>query len=69
MPHLAETAIAVAIAAAVAAGLDLGAAIGFSSFCVLVYYAIANASAFTLRAGASRTASPSSASPAACSSR
>ena len=30
--------------------LDLRGAIGFSSFAVLVYYAIANASAFTLGA-------------------
>jgi APA family basic amino acid/polyamine antiporter len=28
--------------------LDLAGAIGFSSFCVLVYYAVANASAATL---------------------
>ena len=29
---------------------DIRGAIGFSSFCVLLYYAVANASAFTLRA-------------------
>jgi APA family basic amino acid/polyamine antiporter len=35
---------------AVLAGVaDIRGAIGFSSFAVLVYYAIANASAFTLR--------------------
>jgi APA family basic amino acid/polyamine antiporter len=51
VPHRAEAAIALAIAAAVAAGVELGAAIGFSSFCVLAYYALANASALTLRAG------------------
>lgn len=51
VPHRAEAAIGLVVAAAVAAGLDLGAAIGFSSFCVLVYYAIANASAWTLGSG------------------
>jgi basic amino acid/polyamine antiporter, APA family len=51
VPHRAEAAIGLAVAASVGAGLDLGAAIGFSSFCVLVYYAIANASALTLGAG------------------
>jgi len=56
VPHRAEAVIALVVAAAVAAGLDLGAAIGFSSFCVLAYYAIANASALTLRAGAAADA-------------
>jgi APA family basic amino acid/polyamine antiporter len=37
-----------------AATLDLRGAIGFSSFSVLVYYAIANASAWTLSAGEGR---------------
>ena len=37
------------VAATLAATLDLRGAIGFSSFAVLVYYAIANASALTLR--------------------
>jgi basic amino acid/polyamine antiporter, APA family len=37
-----------AIVAAVAATADVRNAIGFSAFCVLVYYAIANAAAFTL---------------------
>lgn len=38
-----------AIATAVAGAADIRGAIGFSSFCVLVYYAVANASALTLR--------------------
>jgi APA family basic amino acid/polyamine antiporter len=38
-----------AVAATVAAAADLRGAIGFSSFCVLAYYAVANASALTLR--------------------
>lgn len=37
-----------ALVLAVVATLDLTAAIGFSSFCVLIYYAVANASAVTL---------------------
>lgn len=45
-PHRAEVVIAV-LAAAAAATLDLRGAIGFSSFGVLVYYAIANLAAFT----------------------
>ncbi len=48
VPHRAEVAVGV-VAAALAAAVDLRGAIGFSSFGVLVYYAIANASAFTLR--------------------
>jgi APA family basic amino acid/polyamine antiporter len=54
VPHHAELAAGVAIAAAVAA-VDLRAAIGFSSFGVLFYYAIANASAWTLRPGERRS--------------
>jgi basic amino acid/polyamine antiporter, APA family len=53
VPYRAELAIG-AVVAVVAAVADLRAAIGFSSFGVLVYYAIANASAFTLRSVASR---------------
>jgi basic amino acid/polyamine antiporter, APA family len=47
VPHRAELAVggAVAVVAAVA---DVRAAIGFSAFTVLVYYAVANASAWTL---------------------
>lgn len=48
VPHRAELAVAVLVAAA-AATADLRQAIGFSSFTVLTYYAIANASAWTLR--------------------
>ncbi|UJW36665.1 APC family permease [Saccharothrix sp. AJ9571] len=47
VPHRAEIAVGVVVAA-LAAVADLRSAIGFSSFAVLVYYAIANASAFTL---------------------
>lgn len=47
VPHRAELAVAVAVIALVLA-VDLRGAIGFSSFLVLVYYAIANASALTL---------------------
>jgi basic amino acid/polyamine antiporter, APA family len=46
-PHRAEVAVG-AVVAVLAAVADVRAAIGFSSFAVLVYYAIANASAFTL---------------------
>jgi amino acid transporter len=48
VPHRAELLIGV-IVAALAATVDLRGAIGFSSFAVLIYYAVANASAFTLR--------------------
>jgi basic amino acid/polyamine antiporter, APA family len=48
-PHRAEVAVGVVVAA-VAAVVDVRGAIGFSSFAVLLYYAIANASAFTLGA-------------------
>jgi basic amino acid/polyamine antiporter, APA family len=47
MPHRAELAVGAAVVAVVALA-DLRQAIGFSSFAVLVYYAIANASALTL---------------------
>lgn len=47
VPHRADVAIGVAVVALVAL-TDLRGAIGFSSFCVLTYYAIANASAWTL---------------------
>ncbi|TDB81136.1 amino acid permease, partial [Actinomadura sp. KC216] len=50
VPHRAELAVG-AIVAILAATLDLRGAIGFSSFGVLVYYAIANASAWTLDEG------------------
>ncbi len=47
VPHRAEVAAATIIVALVAV-TDLRGAIGFSSFCVLAYYGIANASAWTL---------------------
>jgi APA family basic amino acid/polyamine antiporter len=47
VPHRAELVVG-AIVAAVAAVADIRAAIGFSSFAVLTYYAIANAAAWTL---------------------
>ncbi|MFF0655767.1 APC family permease [Micromonospora tulbaghiae] len=47
VPHRAELLVG-AVVAVLAATADLRSAIGFSSFGVLVYYAIANASAWTL---------------------
>ena len=47
VPHRAEIAVGVVVAV-VAAVADVRAAIGFSTFAVLVYYGIANASAATL---------------------
>jgi len=47
VPHHAEAAVGVVVVAVVLAA-DIRGAIGFSSFCVLLYYAVANASAFTL---------------------
>ncbi|OBG61793.1 MULTISPECIES: APC family permease [unclassified Mycobacterium] len=47
VPHRAELLIGVVVAV-LAATADLRDAIGFSSFAVLIYYAVANASAFTL---------------------
>ncbi|AQA06465.1 transporter [Mycobacterium sp. MS1601] len=47
VPRYAEIAVGTAVAV-LAATVDLRGAIGFSSFGVLVYYAIANAAAFTL---------------------
>ncbi len=47
VPHRAEIAVGV-IVAAVTAVADIRAAIGFSSFAVLVYYALTNAAALTL---------------------
>jgi APA family basic amino acid/polyamine antiporter len=46
-PHRADVAVAVIVCAVVAVA-DLREAIGFSSFAVLVYYGLANASAWTL---------------------
>jgi APA family basic amino acid/polyamine antiporter len=53
VPHHAEIALCVVVVLLVATA-DLRGAIGFSSFGVLVYYAIANASAFTQPAGQRR---------------
>ncbi|MFV2020643.1 APC family permease [Micromonospora sp. LOL_023] len=47
VPHRAEIAVGIAVVALVAVA-DLRDAIGFSSFGVLIYYAIANAAALTL---------------------
>jgi APA family basic amino acid/polyamine antiporter len=47
VPHRAELLVAAAVIAIVLAA-DVRDAIGFSAFAVLVYYAIANASAWTL---------------------
>ncbi|MFF6888923.1 APC family permease [Streptomyces sp. NPDC012421] len=47
VPHRAELLVGAVVALAAATG-DLRGAIGFSSFGVLVYYAVANASAWTL---------------------
>ncbi|BBX18978.1 amino acid permease [Mycolicibacterium duvalii] len=47
VPHRAELAVA-AVVVVVAATVDVRGAIGFSSFGVLLYYAIANAAAWTL---------------------
>lgn len=53
VPHRAELVIGVVVAV-LAATADLRDAIGFSSFAVLIYYAVANASAFTLGADEGR---------------
>ena len=53
VPHRAELAVGVVVAVA-AATVDLRTAIGFSSFGVLLYYAVANASAWTLTAAENR---------------
>ncbi|KRC64016.1 transporter [Aeromicrobium sp. Root236] len=47
VPHAAEIAVAVVVAGLICFG-DLVTSVAFSSFCVLIYYAIANASAWTL---------------------
>jgi APA family basic amino acid/polyamine antiporter len=49
VPHRAELAVGTVVAA-LAATVDVRGAIGFSSFGVLAYYAVANASAWTLSA-------------------
>lgn len=53
VPHRAEIGVGVVVAV-VAATADVRSAIGFSSFGVLLYYAVANASAWTLTAAENR---------------
>ncbi len=55
VPHRAELVVG-AVVAVIAGTFDLRAAIGFSSFTVLVYYLIANVSAATLTAAENRPA-------------
>ena len=57
VPHRAGLAVGVLVAV-LAATVDLRGAIGFSSFGVLLYYAIANAAALTLRPAEHRPARP-----------
>lgn len=57
VPHRAELAVG-ALVAIVAAVADVRAAIGFSSFSVLLYYAVANASAWTIDRSIRRRATP-----------
>lgn len=57
VPHRAEVAVGVVVAA-IAAVADVRAAIGFSSFAVLLYYGVANASAWTLDRSPLRRAVP-----------
>ncbi|WP_328873223.1 APC family permease [Streptomyces sp. NBC_00287] len=57
VPHRAELAVG-GVVAVLAATVDVRGAIGFSSFGVLAYYAVANASAWTLGSGVSARAVP-----------
>ncbi|MEU7383760.1 MULTISPECIES: APC family permease [unclassified Streptomyces] len=57
VPHRAELAVG-AVVAVLAATVDVRGAIGFSSFGVLAYYAIANAAAWTLDPAPARRAVP-----------
>ncbi|MEU0334124.1 amino acid permease [Streptomyces sp. NPDC006193] len=57
VPHRAEAAVG-AVVAVLAATVDVRGAIGFSSFGVLAYYAVANASAWTLSPAPSARAVP-----------
>ncbi|MFJ8507057.1 APC family permease [Streptomyces avermitilis] len=57
VPHRAELAVG-AVVAALAATVDVRGAIGFSSFGVLAYYAVANASAWTLSSAPASRAVP-----------
>lgn len=47
VPHVAQVTVGAAVAVLVAT-TDLRGSVGFSSFCVLAYYAVANAAAWTL---------------------
>ncbi|MFF4506367.1 APC family permease [Streptomyces sp. NPDC001401] len=58
VPHRAELAVG-AVVAALAATVDVRGAIGFSSFGVLAYYAVANASAWTLSSAPTARVPPS----------
>ncbi|HWN41310.1 MAG TPA: amino acid permease, partial [Thermoanaerobaculia bacterium] len=53
VPHRAEIGVGILVGT-IAAVADIRSAIGFSSFAVLTYYAVANASAFTLDASQRR---------------
>jgi APA family basic amino acid/polyamine antiporter len=57
VPHRAELAVG-AVVVALAATVDVRGAIGFSSFGVLTYYAVANASAWTLSSATSARVLP-----------
>jgi APA family basic amino acid/polyamine antiporter len=57
VPHRAELALG-AVVAVLAATVDVRGAIGFSSFGVLAYYAVANASAWTLDSAPARRVIP-----------
>ncbi len=57
VPHRAEILLGVTISASVLIA-DLRGAIGFSSFAILIYYAIANAASFTLPGGQRRWRRP-----------
>ncbi|MGW2614050.1 APC family permease [Streptomyces sp. NPDC001500] len=57
VPHRAELAVGTAVAI-LAATVDVRGAIGFSSFGVLAYYAVANASAWTLDSAPAKRALP-----------
>ena len=54
VPHRAEVAVGVIVVGVVGLG-DVRGAIGFSSFTVLLYYAVTNASAWTLRSDGRRS--------------
>ena len=58
VPHRAELAVGAGRRASLVAVLDVGAAIGFSSFTVLAYYAVANAAALTLSRARAALAAP-----------